>query len=188
MDDSTEAQPVSKRIYIIGASGAGVSTLGAALALQLQAPHFDVDDYYWYPTDPPFEQPRSATDRIALLKTDLAVGQWALSGSLDGWGDELIQDADLVVFIDTPTEVRIERLKARESQRYGERILPGGDMHANHMAFISWAAEYDQGTQFGRNRPRHERWLEQLVLPFIRINGALPTEQLLERVMAAISD
>ena len=118
---------MSKRIYIIGASGAGVSTLGAALAFRLQAPHFDVDDYYWYPTDPPFEQPRSATDRIALLKTDLAVGQWALSGSLDGWGDELIQDADLVVFIDTPTEVRIERLKARESQRYGERILPGGD-------------------------------------------------------------
>lgn len=179
---------MSKRIYIIGASGAGVSTLGAALGFWLKVPHFDVDDYYWFATNPPFEQPRSAADRIALLKADLAVGQWALSGSLDGWGDELIQDADLVVFIDTPTELRIERLKARESQLYGERILPGGDMHANHMAFIAWAADYDHGTQFGRNRPRHERWLEQLVLPSIRVDGALPTERLLQEVVAAISD
>lgn len=178
---------MSTRIYIIGASGAGVSTLGAALASRLQLPHFDVDDYYWYPTDPPFVQSRPATERINLLNHDLANGPWVLSGSLDGWGDKVIQNADLVVFIDTPTDLRIERLKTRESQKYAERILPGGDMHSNHLAFITWAADYDHTTEFGRNRARHERWLAQLVLPSLRVNGTLPVECLLEEVIAAIA-
>jgi adenylate kinase family enzyme len=117
---------MSRRIYISGASGAGVSTLGAGLAAKLQVPHFDVDNYYWYPTEPPFEQSRPPAERVNLLNQSLTDGQWILSGSLDGWGDEVIQGADLVVFIDTPTSLRIERLKARESLRYGERILPGG--------------------------------------------------------------
>ena len=43
------------RIYLTGAAGAGVTTLGRALASTLQLPHFDVDDYYWYPSDPPYK-------------------------------------------------------------------------------------------------------------------------------------
>ncbi|MCY1465501.1 hypothetical protein D9M71_836530 [compost metagenome] len=65
-------QAVNKRIYISGASGAGVSTLGAALADRLRVPHIDVDDYYWYPTDPPFEKSRPPEERLVLLKRVLA--------------------------------------------------------------------------------------------------------------------
>jgi adenylate kinase family enzyme len=179
---------MNRRIYISGASGAGVSTLGATLAAKLQVPHFDVDDYYWYPTEPPFEQSRPPAERVNLLNQSLIDGQWILSGSLDGWGDEVIQGADLVVFIDTPTSLRIERLKARESLRYGERILPRGDMHAKYLAFVAWAESYEGGTQAGRNRPRHERWLKQLAVPSLRVNGELPIEQLLVQVIAAIPD
>lgn len=177
---------MSKRIYISGASGAGVSTLGAALAAKLQVPHFDVDDYYWYPTEPPFERSRPPAERINLLNGSLADGQWVLSGSLDGWGDEVIQRVDLVVFIDTPTLLRMARLKSRESQRYGERILPGGDMHANHQAFLAWAESYETGVQTGRSRPRHERWLKQLKLRSLRVNGETPIEPLLAEILAVI--
>ena len=41
------------RIHILGASGSGTTTLGRALAERLQCPHFDADDYFWVPTDPP---------------------------------------------------------------------------------------------------------------------------------------
>ncbi|WP_256585270.1 MULTISPECIES: adenylate kinase [Pseudomonas] len=177
---------MNKRIYISGASGAGVSTLGAALAAKLQVPHFDVDDYYWYPTEPPFERSRPPAERVDLLNRSLADGQWVLSGSLDGWGDEVIQSSNLVVFVDTPTLLRVERLKARESQRYGQRILPGGDMHANHLAFLAWAEGYESGAQAGRSRPRHEQWLKQLTLPSVRVSGELPIESLLAVVIAAI--
>ena len=63
---------MSKRIYISGASGAGVSTLGAALAHRLRVPHVDVDDYYWYLTDPPFGKSRPPEERLVLLKQALA--------------------------------------------------------------------------------------------------------------------
>ena len=179
---------MSKRIYISGASGAGVSTLGAALADRLRVPHFDVDDYYWYPTEPPFERSRPPAERVHLLNRNLSHGYWVLSGSLDGWGDEVIQCTDLVVFIDTPTLLRMERLKLRESQRYGDRILPGGDMHANHQAFLAWAESYETGVQAGRSRPRHERWLKQLTQPSLRVSGEMPIEPLLAEVIAAIPD
>jgi Shikimate kinase len=41
------------RIHILGASGSGTTTLGRALAERLQYPHFDTDDSFWVPTDPP---------------------------------------------------------------------------------------------------------------------------------------
>jgi hypothetical protein len=55
------------RIYLTGAAGAGVTTLGRALASALQLPHFDVDDYYWYPSDPPYTQARPPNERVSRL-------------------------------------------------------------------------------------------------------------------------
>jgi len=44
-----------------------------------------------------------------------------------GWGDVFIPKFDLVVFVDTPTDIRIERLQKREYERFGSRIREGGD-------------------------------------------------------------
>jgi adenylate kinase family enzyme len=137
------------RVYILGASGAGVSTLGGALARALAVPAFDVDDYYWMPTDPPFRIKRPVEDRIRRLQTDLMLPSWVLSGSLDGWGDPVADLATHVVYVDTPAALRIARLRQREQARFGARIACGGDMHAHHKAFLDWAATYDTGDQPG---------------------------------------
>jgi adenylate kinase family enzyme len=47
-----------QRIHILGASGSGTTTLGRALSERLQCPHFDTDNYFWLPTDPPWVQSR----------------------------------------------------------------------------------------------------------------------------------
>ena len=49
---------VTAHIHITGASGAGVTTLGAALAERLGGAQFDVDDFFWMPTVPPFTDKR----------------------------------------------------------------------------------------------------------------------------------
>jgi adenylate kinase family enzyme len=73
------------RIHILGASGSGTSTLGRALAGRLQYPHFDTDDYFWLPTDPPFTHRRERTERAQLLMGDLTAHEaWVVSGSLCG--------------------------------------------------------------------------------------------------------
>ena len=74
------------RIHIVGASGAGTSTLGAALARRLGYPHIDADALFWMPTDPPFTTPRPADDRQALLRQRLPITDpWVFSGSALKW-------------------------------------------------------------------------------------------------------
>jgi adenylate kinase family enzyme len=79
------------RIHILGASGAGTTTLGRALAERLQSPHFDTDDYFWLPTDPSLTHQRERTEHQQLLMDDLtAHDAWVVSGSLCRWGDVAI--------------------------------------------------------------------------------------------------
>ena len=97
-------------IYITGASCSGVTTLGSGLASALGARHVDCDDFYWYPTNPPFSTKRPPADRVRLIKEALGEDGWVLSGSFDGWGDTLIENVNLIVFVYTPTPIRMERL------------------------------------------------------------------------------
>lgn len=166
------------RIYITGASCAGVTTLGHNLATRLGIRHVDVDDFYWMPTNPPFTTKRPPSDRVSLIQQALGDDGWVLSGSCMVWGDTLIADADLIVFVVTPTPVRLERLVAREKARFGERIASGGDMHAIHVAFREWASQYDDPNFSGRNRAWHETWLSQHTAPVLRIDGMRGAEQM----------
>jgi lysophospholipase L1-like esterase len=56
-----------KRIHIFGASGSGTTTLASALSKKHGHHHFDADDFYWLPTDPPYQQKRTPSDRQRLL-------------------------------------------------------------------------------------------------------------------------
>ncbi|AZC27206.1 hypothetical protein C4K39_5565 [Pseudomonas sessilinigenes] len=178
---------LNQRIYLIGASGAGVSTLGALLAQQLGLPHVDVDEHYWHPSDPPFQQARPVEQRLLGLKQALEDKPWVLSGSMDGWGDAIIAQADWVLYVDTPTPLRLQRIRSRERQRFGPRILPGGDMHTQHLAFLEWAAAYDGGSRAGRSRPRHKEWLARLDQPQGRIEGSGSMQQMLDQALAIIT-
>jgi adenylate kinase family enzyme len=172
------------RVGVTGASGCGVTTLGAALAARLGAVHIDADDHFWIATDPPYREKREVPERLARIRAEQArTGRWVLSGTLDGWAESVSRDAELIVFLEVPTEVRVERLRARERARFGDALLQDGAMHEHHLEFIDWAAQYDDGTLAGRNRPRHEAWLASLDKPVLRLDGARPTEELVEAVV-----
>jgi adenylate kinase family enzyme len=143
-------------IYITGASCSGVTTLGRLLASASGVRHVDCDDFYWFPTNPPFTTKRPPDDRIRLIREELGEDGWVLSGSFDGWGDTLIERVDMIVFLYTPTPIRMERLMARERARYGDRLLPSGDMYEIHIAFAAWASQYDNPNFPGRNLARHQ--------------------------------
>jgi adenylate kinase family enzyme len=160
------------RIHILGASGSGTTTLGRALAAHLQYLHFDTDDYFWVPTDPPFTTQRERTARQQLLMDDLtAHDSWVVSGSLCGWGNVTIPLFELVVFLWIPPDVRMARLHRREQARFGTRIEPGGDMYEQSQAFLAWAASYDEGGLDIRSKQLHEQWLGTLPCPIICFEG-----------------
>ena len=173
-----------KRVGITGASGCGVTTLGAALADRLGAVHIDTDDHYWVATDPPYREKRDVPERLRRMAAEQArTGLWVLSGTLDGWAEGAIADTELIVFLEAPTDVRLERLRRRERARFGDALLPGGALHETHREFIEWAAHYEDGTRPGRSRPRQEYWLAHVGTPVLRLDGMRPIDDLVATVL-----
>lgn len=174
-------------IHIYGDSGSGTSTLGKALQKQLHYTHLDTDDYYWEATNPPFTVKHPIDKRLSLLKRDLSQSSdIVISGSLCGWGDDLIPYFDLVIRLVAPTSLRIERLKHREFQEFKERILPGGDMAKEHTKFIQWASEYDDGDLSMRSKALHDSWENLIQVKHITLDSSLPVEKLIEDIIKLV--
>lgn len=170
------------RIHVLGASGAGVTTLGRALADRLAVPHHDTDDYYWLATMPPYREARPVADRLRLMaELFLPRPAWVLSGSLTGWGDRLIPAFDLVVFVLTPTGVRLDRLRDREVRRYGDAA---GEQA---RGFLDWAGQYDGGDLTMRSLATHRAWLARLPCPVVEVDGTRPLAELVDAVTAALT-
>jgi adenylate kinase family enzyme len=177
----------SCRIHITGASGSGTTTLGRAVANALAIPHHDTDDYLWQPTTPPYRDLRPAADRLRLmLELFLPRAEWVLSGSLQGWGDPIISHFDIVVFLYTAKDLRLQRLRAREAARYGnDAVAPGGWRHQDTEDFIAWASHYDEGNKVSRTLEKHQAWLASLPCPVIRLDGTSALPELVRQVVAA---
>ncbi len=175
-------------IHIYGASGSGTSTIGRFICEKTGYYFMDTDDYFWEPTNPPFTIKRKIPDRIALMRKDIAKYESVvISGSLVDWGDELIPLFTLAVRVETDTAVRIERLKKRERERFGNRIDMDGDMFENHREFIDWAASYDSGGLDMRSKAKHDEWQKLLQCPQILLDGNQPAEKNFEYLAAAFA-
>ena len=162
------------RVLITGASGSGTSTFGRALALHLGCAFYDTDDYYWLPTERPFQCKQNPAIRAHRLLRALRDAPMAvLAGSIMNWGIELEDSFSLIAFLTVPTEVRVRRLREREMQRFGTA----------DPAFLTWAAQYDQGTLEGRSLAKHNEWLSKRSCPVLRIDGDTSTEHRLARVL-----
>jgi adenylate kinase family enzyme len=177
-----------RRIHLMGASGAGVTTLGRALATTLALPCHDTDDYFWLPTNPPYRTQRPATERLRLMQEMfLPRAGWVLSGSVTGWGDGLASNFDLVAYVTTRRDIRIQRLRAREATRFGaDAIAPGGWRHEETESFLEWASHYDDGTREGRNLAMHETWLATLPCPVLRVDGARDLTALIAEISSRL--
>jgi adenylate kinase family enzyme len=176
----------TRRIHLTGASGAGVTTLGRALASDLAVPHHDTDDYYWCPTDPPYREKRAIPDRIRLMREMfLDRPAWVLSGALESWGGTVQGYFDLVVFLRTDTDLRVARLRDREARRLAQpdRNGPAGP---ETESFLHWAAGYERGGLAGRSLQRHEIWLASLDCPVLRLDGGRPVAELVAAVHGAL--
>ncbi|KAE8444262.1 hypothetical protein EG329_000762 [Mollisiaceae sp. DMI_Dod_QoI] len=92
-----------------------------------------------------------------------------LSGSMGSWGEEIMEDVEHVIFVDTPTDVRMKRLREREFIPHEERVQEGGDMHEESVKFLAWAYE-DPSLEERRSRVRHEQWLREVRVQVTRLS------------------
>ncbi len=174
-------------IIVFGASGCGTTTIAEKLSKFLNFSHFDVDDYYWKKSEIPFTISIPPKERVIKLHKAIENSEgFVLSGSICGWGDELISFLNLAVFVTTPAELRLKRIKKREIARFGSRVLEGGDMYKNHQDFLEWAKSYDTSDENSRSLALHEKWLKILTCPTLRVSGknsSLATKIILKEIM-----
>lgn len=172
------------RVHILGASGSGTTTLGRALAAQLSVPYHDTDDFFWENSIPEFTVKRAMPERLTLMQQAFAHrNAWVLSGSMLGWGDPVIPNIDLAVFLYLDPALRIARIKARELARYGSKALAkGGERHDHYQAFMQWVSSYDDPAFTGRSLIKHQAWLEELNCPVICLNSAHSPDQLISEI------
>lgn len=160
-------------LHITGACGSGTSTLGRALAAELGAAFIEADDIFWRPSDPPFQTIRPAEERLALLRAAFAHHpDSVVSGSVYGWGPEVEDAFDGIVFLYLDAALRVQRLREREQALYG-KVIP---------EFLEWAAQYDAGPPRGRSLARQNAWLAARSCPVLRLEGDLSTGQRLARI------
>lgn len=173
------------RLHVVGASGSGTTTLARALANHWSVPHADADDYFWVPTDPPYVQKRPESDRLALMREVFVPREaWVLSGSMMGWGEEVVDTCEAIVFLTLDPQERLRRLEAREVERRSGRTF---DPEA-WEEFLDWARGYDDPAFQGRSRVAHEKWLADRAQPVLHLDSGAGQDELLDMVLDWVPD
>jgi len=176
-----------KGIIVFGAAGSGTTTIAQALAQHFNLKHIDVDEYAWLDTDIPKAGRVPHAERVPILQHAINTCEgFVMSGSICGWGDTLIPQFDLAVFVTTPTDIRLKRLQKREFEQFGDRILEGGDMYEHYCWFINYASTYDNGNPPDRCHKLHEEWIKLLLCSIISIDGTTPIEKIIEQFQKSL--
>ena len=168
-------------ILICGLNGTGKSTLGRMLADRMGYEFIDNEDLYFPKTNPSyaFSGPRSKEEVIRLLEERIRENKRFILASVRGdYGGRLIASLDHIVLIEVPKQVRSRRVRERSYQRFGDRILPGGDLYDQENKWFSLTDS--------RPETYVTDWLETVDRPVIRIDGTLPVGENVDYLVSAM--
>lgn len=95
LDDS-----IYTKIHIMGGAGSGKTTLCRWLAATLGYPCYELDQIGWTAAG---KVP--LVKRLAAIEEILAQPQWVTEGAFLWWTDQLLADADVIVWLDLPFRI-----------------------------------------------------------------------------------
>lgn len=165
-------------IIVCGLNGSGKSTVGKALAKKLHFHFIDNEDLYFPKTDPDYiyANPRSREEVERLLRSEIRAHENFVFASVKGdYGENIYPFFQYVVLIDVPKDIRIQRVRDRSFQKFGERILKGGDLHEQEEKFFDLIKSRSENTV--------EEWVQSLKCPVLRIDGTKPIEENVNFIM-----
>ena len=169
-------------IQMCGLNGCGKSTLGRALAESIGFYFIDNENLYFSRsnTDEPYMNPKSRQDVEQLLKEEVSKHPNYVFAAVKGdYGKEIIPMYDYVVMIEVPKSVRLQRVKNRSFQKFGNRMLMGGDLYRQEEAFFQMVES--------RQDDYVENWLQMVKCPIIRVDGTKPIEENVEYIIHEIN-
>lgn len=165
-------------ILVCGLNGSGKSTLGKALAEKLGFHFIDNEDLFFPKKDPAYSYtaPRSAKEvEQLLLEEILAHDNFIFAAVRGNYGEKVLPFYRYAVLVNVPKDIRMQRVRNRSFEKFGERILPGGDLYQQEQQFFDMVdARPDNYT---------EEWLDVLACPKICVDGRLPVEENIALIM-----
>lgn len=159
-------------IIICGLNGAGKSTLGKALAEKLGHYFIDSEDLYFSKQTDDYSLTFQRTDREAeeiLFSKIEKHNDFVLASVKGNYGKEFYPFIKCAVLLDAPKDIRLQRVKNRSYQKFGNRILPDGDLYEQEEAFFEFVKSRDESTV--------EEWIKTLNCPVIKLDGTKPVEE-----------
>ncbi len=166
-------------IIIFGANGSGKTTLARELAHVLNYKHIDHENYAFGESKVPYTNPRSPEDYLPEMLDEIRqCGAFILSAVTGDFGDVMSQYYELAVYISAPLEFRLERIKGREYDKFGDRVREDGDMYEHQKEFYKFVAN--------RSLDKIEKWAETLECPVLKVDGTKPVEELVRYILRKI--
>ena len=162
---------MSTGIMIIGPSGSGKTTLGRVVAEKLGYPYFDVDDYIWkQDTEEPYTEMYTKKEKISRLSNDIEPYEhFVMSGSMSSFHYAFDDKFEMMVFLYVEPDIRVQRVHNRAIERFGERVLEGGDMHQSHMKFLEGNRKYE--TDGSPNLREQKEWMKNMSCVKLELDG-----------------
>jgi adenylate kinase family enzyme len=111
------------KVHIVGGMGAGKTTLAHALARMTRVPLYSLDDVAMQDGLDQWFQPRCPlTRRIEDVHHIASTPAWITEGSFLGWTRELLEQSDVIVWLDTPVWQALPRVVVRHVQEYVDQV------------------------------------------------------------------
>lgn len=127
-------------ILVCGLNSAGKSTLGKALAEKLHFYFIYDEELYFSKTDSDYIYASPCTHEEAekrLFHKMQAHKNFVLASVKGDYGALFYPFIQYTIWIDTPKDIRLQRVKNRSFQKFGSRILPGGDLYEKEKRFLN---------------------------------------------------
>ena len=159
-------------IIICGLNGAGKSTLGKALAKNLGFHFIDNEELYFPKTDShyTYASPRTRKEVEQLLFSEIKAHKDFVFASVKGdYGEIIYPFFQYAVLLNVPRDIRLKRVKERSFQKFGSRMLHGGDLYEQEEKFFDLVKSRAENTV--------EEWVQSLSCPIIRVDGTKPIEE-----------
>lgn len=158
-------------IMITGPSGSGKTTLGKVVAQKLGYPYFDVDDYIWRnDTEEPYTKMYTREEKISRLSADISMDKhFVMAGSMSSFHDAFDSMFEMMVLLYTEPAIRVQRVNSRAIERFGNRVLEGGDMYESHMRFLEYNLSYEgDGSP---NLKEQKEWMSSVPCLSLELDG-----------------
>ncbi|WMJ86113.1 AAA family ATPase [Anaerocolumna sp. MB42-C2] len=169
------------RIAIVGGNGSGKTTMGAALSKALDYKHMDIEDYYFEDTEIPYSRPRTRKEVLQLMEQDaFEHSNFIISAVNADLGDQINSLYECVIYLKVPLEIRLKRVKERSYDKFGDRVLTGGDLYEQEQEFFDSIVT--------KTLEKTDDWVKCIPCPIIYADGTKPIDETVGLLLSKMAE